>query len=171
MLVNVKQIILNNSCLFIYVLHIFIHCYMNIWKFTLLWIISVNIFAPLQNWYLGLPPTMRILHCIYVWGSAYQTTRGYQKPARLNLTWSRNTSQNTGSVYREISKLKHPGNCWFSTKIFWRLTFSHEWFRIHLQRDFISLEINSPPWVWEHPSPKYWVGDCVLAFNNLVWYQ
>ena len=40
------------------------------------------------------------------------------------------------------------GNCRFSTETFWRLVFSHKWFRIHLQRDevesqFISNETKS----------------------------
>ena len=36
-------------------------------------------------------------------------------------------------------------NCRFSTEIFWRLVFSHEWFIIHLQRDEVELEMNSEP--------------------------
>ena len=38
-----------------------------------------------------------------------------------------------------------PKNCRFSTETFWRLMFSHEWFRIHLQRDEVELEMNSEP--------------------------
>ena len=41
-----------------------------------------------------------------------------------------------------------------STEAFWRLVFSHSWFRIHLQLDFVSLEMNYEPLVWEHQSPK-----------------
>ena len=36
-------------------------------------------------------------------------------------------------------------SCRFSTETFWRLVFSHEWFRIHLQRDEVELEMNSEP--------------------------
>ena len=50
-------------------------------------------------------------------------------------------------------------NCRFSTETFWRLVFSHEWFIIHLQRDEVELEMNSEPRVWEHQSPKCWVGE------------
>ena len=49
--------------------------------------------------------------------------------------------------------------CRFSTETFWRLVFSHEWFIIHLQRDEVELEMNSEPRVWEHQSPKCWVGE------------
>ena len=49
--------------------------------------------------------------------------------------------------------------CRFSTKTFWRLVFSHEWVRIHLQIDEVELEINSETRVWEHQSPKCWVGE------------
>ena len=33
----------------------------------------------------------------------------------------------------------------FPNSTFWRLVFSHEWFRIHLQRDEVELEMNSEP--------------------------
>ena len=36
-------------------------------------------------------------------------------------------------------------NLQFSTETFWRLVFSHEWFRVHLQRDEVELEMNSEP--------------------------
>ena len=39
----------------------------------------------------------------------------------------------------------HGVNCRFSTETFWRLVFSHEWFRIHIQRDEVELEMNSEP--------------------------
>ena len=55
--------------------------------------------------------------------------------------------------------LKVEENCRFSTETFWRLVFSHEWFIIHLQRDEVELEMNSEPRVWEHQSPKCWVGE------------
>ena len=42
----------------------------------------------------------------------------------------------------------------FSNSIFWRLVFSHSWYRIHLQLDFVSLEMNFEPLVWEHQSPN-----------------
>ena len=35
----------------------------------------------------------------------------------------------------------------FSNSTFWRLVFSHWWFRIHLQLDFVSLEMNYEPLV------------------------
>ena len=35
----------------------------------------------------------------------------------------------------------------FFNSTFWRLVFSHSWFRIHLQLDFVSLEMNSEPLV------------------------
>ena len=47
----------------------------------------------------------------------------------------------------------------FSNSTFWRLVFSHSWFRIHLQLDFVSLEMNSEPLVWEHQSPKCFGGE------------
>ena len=47
----------------------------------------------------------------------------------------------------------------FSNSTFWRLVFSHSWFRIHLQLDFVSLEINYEPLVWEHQSPKCFGGE------------
>ena len=37
------------------------------------------------------------------------------------------------------------GYCRFSTETFWRLVFSHKWFRIHLQQDEVELEMNSEP--------------------------
>ena len=47
----------------------------------------------------------------------------------------------------------------FSNSTFWRLVFSHSWFRIHLQLDFVSLEMNYEPLVWEHQSPKCFGGE------------
>ena len=43
----------------------------------------------------------------------------------------------------------------FSNSTFWRLVFSHSWFRIHLQLDFVSLEMNYEPLVWEHVSKMF----------------
>ena len=60
---------------------------------------------------------------------------------------------------KTIEKIFRDGNCRFSTETFWRLVFSHEWFVIHLQRDEVELEMNSEPRVWEHQSPKCWVGE------------
>ena len=47
----------------------------------------------------------------------------------------------------------------FFNSTFWRLVFSHSWFRIHLQLDFVSLEMNYEPLVWEHQSPKCFGGE------------
>ena len=47
----------------------------------------------------------------------------------------------------------------FSNSTLWRLVFSHSWFRIHLQLDFVSLEMNYEPLVWEHQSPKCFDGE------------
>ena len=47
----------------------------------------------------------------------------------------------------------------FSNSTFWRLVFSHSWFRIHLQLDFVSLEMHYEPLVWEHQSPKCFGGE------------
>ena len=47
----------------------------------------------------------------------------------------------------------------FSNSTFWRLVFSHSWFRIHLQLDSVSLEMNYEPLVWEHQSPKCFGGE------------
>ena len=56
----------------------------------------------------------------------------------------------------------------FSNSTFWRLVFSHSWFRIHLQLDFVSLEMNSEPLVWEHQSPKCFGGEpTILCVKNI----
>ena len=55
----------------------------------------------------------------------------------------------------------------FSNSTFWRLVFSHSWFRIHLQLDFVSLEMNSEPLVWEHQSPKCFGGEPTILTRNL----
>ena len=47
----------------------------------------------------------------------------------------------------------------FSNSTFWRLVFSHSWFIIHLQLDFVSLEMNYEPLVREHQSPKCFGGE------------
>ena len=47
----------------------------------------------------------------------------------------------------------------FSNSTFWRLVFSHSWFRTHLQLDFVSLEMSSEPLVWEHQSLKCFGGE------------
>ena len=52
----------------------------------------------------------------------------------------------------------------FSNSTFWRLVFSHSWFRIHLQLDFVSLEMNSEPLVWEHQSPKCFGGEPTILY-------
>ena len=54
--------------------------------------------------------------------------------------------------------------CRFSTKTFWRLMFSHEWFIIHLQRDEVELEINSEP-------RNVDLENCVLSHNIIVRYR
>ena len=57
--------------------------------------------------------------------------------------------------------------CRFSTETFWRLVFSHSCFRIHLQLDFVSLEMHSEPLVWEHQSPKCFGGEpAILPKTN-----
>ena len=54
----------------------------------------------------------------------------------------------------------------FSNSTFWRLVFSHSWFRIHLQLDFVSLEMNYEPLMWEHQSPKCFGGEPTIQCNS-----
>ena len=55
----------------------------------------------------------------------------------------------------------------FSNSTFWRLVFSHSWFRIHLQLDFVSLEMNYEPLVWEHQSHSWFRIHLQLDFVSL----
>ena len=57
----------------------------------------------------------------------------------------------------------------FFNSTFWRLVFSHSWFRIHLQLDFVSLEMNSEPLVWEHQSPKCFGGEPTSLSPKCLW--
>ena len=48
-------------------------------------------------------------------------------------------------ILLKTSQMSQLVNCRFSTETFWRLVFSHEWFRINLQQDEVELEMNSEP--------------------------
>ena len=44
----------------------------------------------------------------------------------------------------------------------------NSWFRIHLQLNFFSLEMNSDPLMWEHQSPKYFCGEPTILHRNIL---